>query len=85
MSLYKPPCLNQKYFPFHLNNICNFFCTIYENLTFIEDFNMIPDFCEINRFEHLILQPTCFIGLFSSAIDLILTNDKQGFMKSDTY
>ena len=76
---------------FHLNNAYNFFCTIYENITLIGDFNMIPqntklsDFCEINKFEHLILKPTYFKGLFSSTIDFLLTNHKQSFKRSNLY
>ena len=59
-----------------------FFCTTYENVTLIGDFNMIPEnqklsnFCEINKFEHLIFKATCFKGLLPSIIDFLLTNHK---------
>ena len=43
----------------------------------------LNEFCEMNKFKHLILKPTCFKGLFPSSIDLILTNFKQSFMKSN--
>ena len=33
----------------------------------------------------MILKPTCFKRLLSSTIDLLLTNHKQNFMKSDVY
>ena len=91
MGLYKPPSFNEKYFLFLLNYAYHFFCTTYENITLIGNFNMIPenkkliDFYEINKFEHLILKPTCFKGLLSSRIDLLLTNHKQSFMRSDVY
>ena len=91
MGLYKSPSFSEKVFLFHLNNAYNFFCTTYENVTLIDDFNMIPenkklsDFCEMNKFEHLILKPTCFKGLLPSTIDLLLTNYKQSFMKSYVY
>ena len=39
----------------------------------------------MNKFEHLILKATCFKDLFPSAIDLILTNHKQKFMKLNVY
>lgn len=39
----------------------------------------------MNKFEHLILKPTCFKDLFPSTIDLILTNHKQKFMKLNVY
>ena len=38
----------------------------------------ISDFCEMDKFEHLILKPTCFKGLLPS-------NHKQSFMGSDVY
>ena len=49
----------------------------------IGDFNIIPenkklsDFWEMNKFEHLILKPTCLKGLLPSTIDLLLTNHKR--------
>ena len=55
------------------------------------DFNMIlenkrlSDFCEMNKFEHLILKPIRFKGLLPSTIGLLLTNHKQSFMGSDVY
>ena len=91
MELNKPLPINEKYFFFHLDNAYTFFCTIYESLTLIVDFNMILEnkklsyFCEMNKFEHSILKPTCFKGLLPSTIDLLLTNHKQNFMKSDVY
>ena len=91
MRLYKPPSFNEEDYLFHLNNANNFFCTTYENVTLIGDFNMIPEnqklsnFCEINKFEHLIFKATCFKGLLPSIIDFLLTNHKQSFMKSDFY
>ena len=39
----------------------------------------------MNKFEHLILKPTCFAELFPSTIELILSTHKQSFMKSDVY
>ena len=91
IGLYKPPSFNKKYFLLHLNNAYNFFCTTCENITLIGNFSMIPenkklsDFCEINKFEHLILKPICFKGLLPSTIDSLLTNHKQSFMGLDVY
>ena len=90
MGLYKPLSFNEKGFLFYLNNAYNYFSTTYENITLIGDFRMIPekrisDFCEVNKFEHLILKPTCFKGLLPSSIDLLLTNHKQSFMTSGVY
>ena len=79
MGLYKPLSFNGKDFLFHLINAYNSFCTTYENITLICDFNMIQqnkklsDFYEMNKFEHLILKPTCFKGLLTFTIGLLLT------------
>ena len=45
----------------------------------------LSDFCKMNKFEHLILKPTCFKDLLPSTIDFLLTNHKQSFMKLDVY
>ena len=39
----------------------------------------------MNKFEHLILKPTCFKSQLPSTIDLLLTNHKRSFMRSDVY
>ena len=39
----------------------------------------------MNKVEDLILKPACFKGILPSAIDLLLTNHKQSFMRSDVY
>ena len=90
IGLYKPPSVSEKEFLLHLNKTHNFFSTKYENITLIGDFNMQPgnknlkDFCDLNQLEHLILKPTCYKGKTPSTIDLIITNHKTSFMKSDT-
>ena len=53
-------------------------------------FNMTPenlklqDFCGTHDLLNLIKEPTCFKGKNPTCIDLILTNQKQLFMKSRT-
>ena len=42
-------------------------------------------FCDTLNLENLIKEPTCFKGKNPSYIDLILTNQKQLFMKSRTF
>ena len=90
IGLYKPPSVSEKEFLLHLNKAHNFFSTKYENITLIGDFNMQPgnknlkDFRDLNQLEHLILKPTCYKGKTPSTIDLIITNHKTSFMKSDT-
>ena len=54
--------------------------------TFFQADNIkLSDFCQMNKFDHLILKPTCFKGLLPSTIDISLTNNKQSFMRSDVY
>ena len=66
MGLYKLLSLNKIDFLFHLSNAYDFFCFNSKNITVIVDFNIKPgngklnDFCEMNRFEHLILNSTFF-------------------------
>ena len=43
----------------------------------------LKDFCDLNQPEHLILKPTCYKVKTPSTIDLIITNHKTSFMKSD--
>ena len=80
----------KKSFLLHLEKARNFFSAKYENITLIGDFNMQPenktlkDFCDLNQLEHVILKLTCYKGKTPSTIDLIITNHKTGFMKSDT-
>ena len=45
----------------------------------------LNDFCDMNKFERLILKPASFMGLSPSTIDVVLTNHNQSFMKSHVY
>ena len=89
VGLYKRPSFNEKDFLFHLNNIYNLHHIRKYNVDrpfqYVTRKKKLSDFCEINKFEHLILKPTCFKGLLPSTIDLLLTNHKQSFMRSDVY
>ena len=44
----------------------------------------LQDFCDTHGLPNLIKEPTCFKGKIPTCIDLILTNQKQLFMKSRT-
>ena len=39
----------------------------------------------MSTFEHSILKPTCFKGLLPSTIELLFTNNKQSFMRSNVF
>ena len=90
IGLCKPLSVSEKEFLLHLNKTQNFFPMKYENITLIDDFNMqtrnknLRGFCDLNQLEHLILKPTCFKGKIPSKFDLVITNHKTSFMKSDT-
>ena len=89
IGFYKPPSVCKKEFLLHLNKVHDFFSMKYENITLI-DFNMqsgnknLKDFCDLNQHEHLLLKLTCYKGKTSLTIDLIITNHKTSFMKSNT-
>ena len=85
------PTFNVKDFLFHLINGYKLFCYTCKSLTLNGDFNLKPeneklnDFCDMNKFERLILKPASFMGLSPSTTDVVLTNHNQSFMKSHVY
>ena len=76
MGLYKLYKIFQD-FLFNSNNAYDTF--------FQADIIKLSDFCQMNKFDHLILKPNCFKGVLPSTIDISLTNNKQSFMRSDVY
>ena len=74
-----------------LANQLNDLHTSYDNILFLGDFNMTTEdlklqmFCDTHDLQNLIKEPTCFKGKNLSCIDLILTNQKQLFMKFRTF
>ena len=76
---------NEKDFQFHLNNAYDFSARDISDFNMISENKKLSNFCEMNKFEHLILKPTCFRGLLPSAIDLLLTYHKQSFMRSNVF
>ena len=90
IGIYKPPQSCSKMFIEKLSNQLNDLHTNYDILL-LGDFNMTPEdlklqvFCDTHDLENLIKEPTCFKGKNPSCIDLILTNQKQLFMKSRTF
>ena len=91
MGIYKPPQSCSKMFIEKLSNQLDDIHTSYDNILLLGDFNMTPEdlklqvFCDTHDLENLIKEPTCFKGKNPSCIDLILTNQKQLFMKSRTF
>lgn len=91
LTIYRPPSQTAKYFLDNLSMIIDFYSTIYENVVILGDFNSTPDSPEISTFmsdyslHSLINSPTCFKSVDGRCIDLILTNKKHSFQKSQTF
>ena len=90
IGLYKPPSLNEVFFLDSLNKVITSLLNCYENILLIGDFNITINNKNLNTFmnvfdlESLITSPTCFQSINPTCIDLILTNKKNLFMKSQT-
>ena len=87
IGIYKPPQSCSKMFIEKLSNQLNDLHTSCDNILLLGDFNRTPEdlklqvFCDNHDLENLIKEPTCFKGKNPFCIDLILTNQKQPFMK----
>ena len=91
IGIYKPPQSCGKIFIERLFNQLNDLHTSYDNISLLGDFNMTPenlklqDSCDTHDLENLIKKATCLKGKSPTCIDLILTNQKQLFMKSRAF
>ena len=83
IGMYKPPQSCSKMFIERLSNQLNDIRTSYGNILLLDDFNMTPE--NTYDLENLIKEPTCFKGKNPTCIDLILTKQRQLFMKSRTF
>ena len=83
IGMYKPPQSCSKIFIERLSNQLNDIHTSYGNILLLDDFNMTPE--DTYDLENLIKEPTCFKGKNPTFIDLILTKQRQLFMKSRTF
>ena len=89
---YKPPSQNELSFINEIKLSLNFFSSSYESFPLSGDFNLSTENANfknlLNSFdlESLIEIPTCYKSLSSpTSIDLIVTNEKNLFMKSTTF
>ena len=91
LSIYRIPSQNLKYFLSNITLILDYYSSNYENIAILGDFNNIPSSVEISSFmaDHclysLINTPTCFKSPAGRCIDLILTNKKLSFQKSQSF
>ena len=80
-GLYRPPFYSNNEISFHLENAFSHYSTINENITLIEDLNMIPDenkflncLNEAFSLKNVPNKPKCLNSQNPSMIDLVLTN-----------
>ena len=90
--IYKPPNLRKTDFPTSLETIISKLSSSYEKLILIGDFNMttsnpvLSQFLDTFALSPLNIDPTCFKNSKNpSCIDLLLTNFKPSFMKTNNF
>ena len=85
ISIYRPPSQPEQYFFYEIGTALDHFCTKYENIILIGDFNcqaeedVISGFMDNYNLQNLVRCPTCFKSGNPRSIDLILTNRKSSF------
>ena len=90
-SIYKAPSQENKYFLWYLTNLLEFYSTRYEKVIVLADFNIkaenkgMKDFLQEDTFYNMMKQNTCFKGDGGLRIDLLITNSKFSFMKTNSF
>ena len=90
-SIYKAPSQENKYFLWYLTNLFEFYSTRYEKVILLGDFNIeaenkaMKDFLQEHTFYNMMKPNTCFKGDGGSCIDLLITNSKFSFMKTNSF
>ena len=90
IGIYKPPSYSEEAIIKSLFSCLTNATKEFENIVLLGDFNMTAENTKmeqlLNTFslESLITLPTCLKSVTPTSIDLILTNNKQYFMKSQT-
>ena len=90
IGIYKPPNFSEEIFVNALLSCLMVASKSFDNIVLMGDFNMTVENNKLqlllNSFslDNLITTPTCFKGVTHTSIDLILTNQEQYFMKSQT-
>ena len=91
VSIYRPPSQSIKYFVEKISDQLDLFSAKYDNIIVLGDFNATPSDPEISSFManynlySLINTPTCFKSASGRCIDLILTNKKHSFQRSQSF
>ena len=90
IGIYKPPSYSEDAFIKSLFSCLTNAAKEFDNILLLQDFNMTAENTKMEQLltsfslESLIKSPTCFESVIPNSIDLILTNHKQYFMKSQT-
>ena len=78
-------------FSLYLTNLLEFHSIRYEKVIVLGDFNVeaenkvMKDFLQVHTFYNMMKQNTCFKGDGGSCIDLLITNSKFSFMKTNSF
>ena len=90
-SIYKAPSKENKYFLWYLTDLLEFYSTLYGKVIVLGDFNIevenkaMKDFLQEHTFCNMMKQNTCFKSDGGSCIDLLITNSKFSFMKTNCF
>ena len=88
ISIYRPPSQPEQYFFCEIGKTLDHFCTKYENIILIGDFNceaeedVMNGFMDNYNLQNLVRCPACFKSGNPQSIDLTLTNGKSSFRKT---
>ena len=92
LPIYRPPKQDGAYFKEHVERVIDFYSsTSVANVVVLGDFNMetgdqvLHSMMEDHNLDSLIKTPTSFNTDQGKCIDLILTNNKCGFLESQTF
>jgi len=91
LYIYRNPKQNLRYFLDEITKILDFYSSTYDNFIIVGDFNEeitqsdMKHFISLFSLYNLIAQPTCYKSTDGRCIDLILTNKKRSFQRSNSF
>ena len=91
LASYRPPCQNQKYFLDNMETLIDFHSKSSGKLLILGDLNMevhessLKTFIKERELYSMIKTPTCCKSVHGRCIDLLLTNSKYSFQKSQSF
>ena len=91
IPMYRPETYKKQDFIDSISHLLDYYANKYDNILLIGDINMEVDtahmtpFLESYNLHSMIRTKTCFMSEQGSCIDLMLTNKKHSFMKTQTF